>query len=270
MTEINPAIPSLRDASLSLEAGVATLTFQRHDVRNALTGTGLVDDIVDTAEWVNRNSDVSALIITGEGSAFSAGGNVKEMADRSGAFAGDVAEQAERYRQGIQRMPLAVTKIEVPVIAAVNGPAIGAGFDLANMCDIRLASSKAKFGETFVNLGIIPGDGGAWFLQRLIGYQKAAELTFTGRVIDALEAQQMGIVLQVTEPEALLDTARAMAQEIAAKPAGALRLTKRLMKMAQRQELPDFLDLCAVFQGICHNDPDHLNAVNTMLEAMKK
>jgi enoyl-CoA hydratase/carnithine racemase len=104
----------------------------------------------------------------------------------------------------------------------------------------------------------------------LIGYQKAAELTFTGRVIDALEAQQMGIVLQVTEPEALLDTARAMAQEIAAKPAGALRLTKRLMKMAQRQELPDFLDLCAVFQGICHNDPDHLDAVNTMLEAMKK
>ena len=82
-------------------------------------------------------------------------------------------------------------KLEVPVIAAVNGPAIGAGFDIANMCDIRIASTKAKFGETFVNLGIIPGDGGAWFMQRLIGYQKAAELTFSGRVIDAIEAKEI-------------------------------------------------------------------------------
>ncbi len=270
MTSPDIAMPSLRDSSLSLVDRVATLTFTRNDVRNELTGTGLVDDIVDVADWVNRNPAVSVLIITGEGSAFSAGGNVKDMADRSGAFAGNVAEQAQRYRQGIQRMPIAVTGIEVPVIAAINGAAIGAGFDLANMCDIRLASSKAKFGETFVNLGIIPGDGGAWFLQRLIGYQKAAELTFSGRVIDAQEAKELGILLEIVEPEELLARAQDMARDMASKPPQALRLTKRLMKTAQRQELPDFLDLCAVFQGICHNDPDHKAAVDTMLAAMKK
>ena len=175
-----------------------------------------------------------------------------------------------KYREGIQRIPLALHKCEVPVIAAVNGPAIGAGFDVANMCDIRLASSKAKFGETFVNLGIIPGDGGAWFMQRLIGYQKAAELTFTGRVINADEAKELGIVLSVSEPNDLMAKTLELATEIASKPTASLRLTKRLMKMAQRTELPDFLDVCAVFQGMCHNNPEHLDAVNVMLEKLAK
>ena len=155
-------LPELTDATLTLENRVATLTLNRHDVRNALTGTALVDDIIATAAWVNRCQDVSVLVITGTGSAFCAGGNVKDMAERSGDFAGDVAEVAERYRQGIQRMPLALNQVEVPIIAAVNGAAIGAGFDLANMADLRIASRKASFGETFLNLGIIPGDGGAW------------------------------------------------------------------------------------------------------------
>ena len=263
-------IPSLKDATLSLKDRVALLTFNRHDVRNALTGTALTDDIVTTVEWANRNKDVSVLVLTGDGSAFSAGGNIKDMAERSGDFGGDVAECSEHYRRGIQRIPLAMHGAEMPVIAAVNGAAIGAGFDLANMCDMRIASSKAKFGETFVNLGIIPGDGGAWFMQRLIGYQRAAELTFTGRIINAAEAQELGVVLEVVEPDELMPRAMALATEIAAKPAASLRLTKRLMKMAQRQELPDFLDLCAVFQGMCHNNPEHLDAVQTMLEKISK
>ncbi|MWJ29139.1 enoyl-CoA hydratase [Halomonas sp. ZH2S] len=262
--------PTLTDAGLTLENRVATLTMNRHDVRNALTGTALVDDIVAVADWVNRCDDVSVLLITGAGSAFSAGGNVKDMANRGGDFAGDVAEVSARYRQGIQRIPLALQDVEVPIIAAVNGPAIGAGFDLANMADMRLASSKAKFGETFLNLGIIPGDGGAWFMQRLIGYQRAFELTLSGRIIDAQEAKTYGIVLDVFEPEALMEEAQALAARIAAQPPKATRLTKRLMKMAQRTELKDFLDLCAVFQGMCHNEPEHLDAVNTMLEKMSK
>ncbi|MAZ87041.1 MAG: enoyl-CoA hydratase [Cellvibrionaceae bacterium] len=260
--------PTLKDSRLDIDGRVATLTFIRNDVRNALTGTELVDEIIAVADWVNSNKDISALVITGEGAAFSAGGNVKDMANREGDFAGDVEAQAELYRQGIQRMPLAVQGIEVPVIAAVNGAAIGAGFDLANMCDVRLASSKAKFGETFINLGIIPGDGGAWFMQRLIGYQRAAELTMTGRVIGAEEAKEYGILLEITEPEDLLGRAQALAQEMASKPPHAVRMTKRLLKMAQRQQLPDFLDLCAVFQGVCHNNPDHMVAVEKMLAAM--
>lgn len=188
-------LPQLTDCLFSLDNNVATLTFNRHDVRNALTGTTIADDIVATVNWVNHHQDVAVLIITGAGSAFSSGGNIKDMADKVGDFEGDVQTLEKRYREGIQRIPLALHQCEVPVIAAVNGPAIGAGFDIANMCDLRLASVNAKFGETFVNLGIIPGDGGAWFMQRLIGYQKAAELTFTGRVISALEAKELGIVL---------------------------------------------------------------------------
>ncbi|MDR5867684.1 enoyl-CoA hydratase-related protein [Halomonas koreensis] len=264
------AQPRLTDSRLDLEAGVATLTLDRHDVRNALTGTALVDDLLATCDWVNRCEAVSVLVITGAGSAFSAGGNIKDMARREGDFAGDAAEVADRYRRGIQRMPLALQGVEVPVIAAVNGPAIGAGFDLANMADIRLASRKARFGETFLNLGIIPGDGGAWFLPRLVGHQRACELAFTGRVVDAEEARELGIVLEVVEPEALADRAGELAARIAAQPPRATRLTKRLMKMGSRMELPDFLDLCAVFQGMSHNEPEHLEAVQAMLEKMAR
>ena len=266
---MSQTLPVLTDATLTLDKRIATLTLNRHDVRNALTGTALVDDIVATAAWVNRADDVSVLVITGAGSAFSAGGNVKDMARRDGDFAGDVAEVAERYRQGIQRMPLALSEVEVPIIAAVNGPAIGAGFDLVNMADLRIASRQARFGETFLNLGIIPGDGGAWFLQRQIGYQRAFELTLSGRVIDAREALDYGVVLEVVEPEALMEATMAHAARIAAQPPKATRLTKRLMTMAPDMELKAFLDLCAVFQGMCHNEPEHLEAVQHMLARMK-
>lgn len=259
-------LPQLADAVLTLEHRVAILTLNRHDVRNALTGTGLIEDIIAVADWVNRCDDVSALIITGAGSAFSSGGNVKDMAERGGDFAGDVAEVATRYRRGIQRIPLALQQVEVPIIAAVNGPAIGAGFDLANMADIRIASEKAKFGETFLNLGIIPGDGGAWFMQRLIGYQRAFELTLSGRIVAAAEAKELGIVLDVVPADELMNRAGELAARFAAQPPKAVRLTKRLMKMAQRMELKDFLDLSAAFQGMCHNEAEHLEAVRRMLE----
>jgi enoyl-CoA hydratase/carnithine racemase len=260
------SLPAVHDARLTLENRIATLTLARDDVRNALTGTALIDDIVGVAEWVNRCDEVSVLVITGAGTAFSAGGNIKDMATRGGDFAGDVAEVAARYRRGIQRIPLALQAVEVPIIAAVNGAAIGAGFDLANMADLRIASTKARFGETFLNLGIIPGDGGAWFMQRLIGYQQAFELTLSGRIIDAAEAKTLGIVLEVVEPDQLLARAQALASRFAAQPPKALRLTKRLMKMAQRMELKDFLDVCASFQGMCHNEPEHLAAVARMLD----
>ncbi|WP_030072618.1 enoyl-CoA hydratase-related protein [Halomonas alkaliantarctica] len=267
---MSQASPKLIDATLTLEHRVATLTLNRHDVRNALTGTALVDDIVTTAEWLNTASDVSVLVITGAGSAFCAGGNVKDMAERGGDFAGDVAEVAERYRRGIQRIPLALSNVEVPIIAAVNGAAIGAGFDLANMADIRVASSNATFGETFLNLGIIPGDGGAWFMQRQIGYQRAFELTLSGRIINAEEALAYGVVLEVVAPDALMTTAMTHATRIAAQPPKATRLTKRLMKLAPDMELKAFLDVCAVFQGMCHNEPEHLEAVERLLARMKK
>ncbi|MDJ0878210.1 MAG: enoyl-CoA hydratase-related protein [Halieaceae bacterium] len=259
-------IPTLTDASLTLENRVATLTFQRDDVRNALTGTGLVDDIVQTVAWANLNREVSALVITGDGKAFSSGGNVKEMRDQQGMFGGAAAEIQEQYRQGIQRIPLAMHDIEVPTIAAINGAAIGAGFDLANMCDIRIGCPNTLLGETFINLGIIPGDGGAWFLQRVAGYQRAAELTLTGRLIQAAEALEYGILMEVVADEELLPRAQSIAAEIAAKPPRGVRMTKRLLKAAQRMELKDLLDMSASLQAISHQMDDHREAVSAFLD----
>lgn len=255
--------PRLTDAALTVDGRVALLTFKRDDVRNALTSTELVDDIPNAIEWANASPEISVLIMTGEGSAFSAGGNIKTMGERAKSPP-HVLQQ--NYRRGIQRIPLALEAAEIPVIAAVNGPAIGAGFDMANMCDIRIGSTNAQFGETFVNLGIVPGDGGAWFLQRLLGYQCAADLVFTGRIVKAEEAKQIGILLEVTTPEELLPRALAIAGKIAAKPPLAVRYNKKLMKLAQRQDLEEHLDVCAAYQAICHKTEDHAEALAAFFE----
>lgn len=260
------ALPKLTDATLELDGRVATLILNRDDVRNALTGTELVSDIVHTLQWANSAVNASVLIISGAGSAFSAGGNVKTMGDRAKA---PPHELQRNYRLGIQRIPLAMQDTDIPVIAAVNGPAIGAGFDLANMCDIRIGSTEAQFGETFVNLGIIAGDGGAWFLSRLLGYQRAAELTLTGRIIKAEEAKMLGILLEITEPGELMAVAKKLASKIAAKPPQAVRYAKRLLKLAQRQNLEEHLDVCSSFQAICHKTEDHQEALRAFFDKRK-
>ena len=256
-------LPTLKNAALVLDNRVATLTFQRDDVRNALTGTEIANDIVTTLEWANACADVSVLIMTGEGSAFSAGGNIKNMAARAKESPHILAQY---YKYGVQRIPLAMQAVEIPVIAAVNGPAIGAGFDLANMCDIRIGSTNAQFGETFANLGLIAGDGGGWFLQRMVGYQRAAELTFTGRTIKAEEAKTIGILLEITEPDGRLARAQEMAAKIATKPPLALRYSKRLLRLAQQQNLSEHLDTCSSFQAICQKSDDHAEALAAFFE----
>jgi enoyl-CoA hydratase/carnithine racemase len=257
------ALPQLKDATLEIDGRIAVLTFKRDDVRNALTSTDLVSDIPAALEWAQANAEISVLVMTGGGSAFSAGGNIKTMGERA---KGPAFELQQAYRRGIQRLPLALEQCTIPVIAAVNGPAIGAGFDIANMCDIRIGSTNAQFGETFVNLGIVPGDGGAWFLQRLVGYQRAAELVFTGRIVEAEEAKEIGLLLEVTTPEALLPRALEIAGRIAAKPPLALRYGKKLMKLAQRQGLEEHLEVCAAYQAICHKTEDHAEALAAFFE----
>jgi enoyl-CoA hydratase/carnithine racemase len=257
-------LPPLKDATLQLEGRVAVLTLNRDDVRNALTGTRLVDEICDTLAWANAGAEVSVVILTGAGSAFSAGGNIKTMRERS--LASSAGELEQYYRHSIQRIPRAMEASEIPLIAAVNGPAIGAGFDLANMCDIRIGSTVAQFGETFVNLGLMAGDGGAWFLQRLVGPQRAAELTLTGRIVKADEARDIGILLEVTEPARLLARAMEIAGQIAAKPPLAVRYAKRALNLARRQTLADHLETCASFQGALQKTEDHLEALAAFFE----
>ncbi|MGB7184843.1 MAG: crotonase/enoyl-CoA hydratase family protein, partial [Burkholderiaceae bacterium] len=231
------------------DGAVVTLTLNRPDERNALSTQAQWDEIVDKCAEISADPGIRAVILTGAGTAFSAGGNVKDMRDRKGIAGGTPYEISQGYLGGIQRIPLALHNLEVPTIAAVNGAAIGAGCDLACMCDIRIASEKARFAESFVKLGIIPGDGGAWLLQRTVGYQRAAELSFTGDLIDAQMALEIGLVTRVVPPETLLDEAKALARRIAVNSGPALRMAKRLMRQSQTARLDETLQLSAALQA---------------------
>jgi len=174
------------------------------------------------------------------------------------------------YRKGIQRIPLALYYLDVPTIAAVNGPAIGAGCDLACMCDIRVASEKARFGETFAAVGLIPGDGGAFFLPRIVGFSKACELAFTCRIIDAQEASRIGLVSEVVAPESLIERCTEIAAEISRQPSNILRLAKRLFYLSQGRSLEEVLELSAAYQALCHHTPEHELALEKLLSQQKQ
>jgi enoyl-CoA hydratase/carnithine racemase len=172
----------------------------------------------------------------------------------------------EEYRNGIQRLPRALYNLDVPVICAINGPAIGAGLDLTCMCDIRIASEKATFAESFVKVGIVAGDGGAWLLPRAVGMSKAAEMAFTGDSLSAQEALVCGLVSRVVAPEKLMEEALNLANKIAANPGGVLRMTKRLLREGERSTLDSLLEISAGYQAIAHMTPDHHEAVNAFIE----
>ncbi len=247
---------------LDVSNRIATLTLNMPETRNSISGELAIGEIERACHEVQCDDDVSVMILTAEGKSFSSGGNVKAMRERSKEFKGGPGALQENYRRGIQRIPLALSKMDVPIIAAVNGHAIGAGCDFAMMCDIRIASTQAMFGETFLNLGIIPGDGGSWYLTRLLGYQRAAELTFTGRLIKAQEALELGLVLTVVKPEKLMEETLALARNIASKPPVALRLTKRILKQAATMQLPEFLDVIAITQSIVQTSAEHRQAID--------
>ncbi|SMP78977.1 crotonase/enoyl-CoA hydratase family protein [Noviherbaspirillum suwonense] len=244
---------------------VVTLTMNEPDRRNPLTGNNAVQDFQAAIARIENDASVRAVILTGAGNAFSSGGNVKDM-ERHAAGELNGMQIRQEYRQGIQKLPLALFNLEVPVIAAVNGAAIGAGLDLTCMCDIRIASTHAKFAESFVKLGIVPGDGGAWLLPRVIGLARAAEMTFTGQVIDAEQALAWNLVSRVVAPEALLPTAMALAEQIAANPPHAVRLAKRLMREGMHTRLDTLLEMSAAYQALSHQTPDHAEAVAAFID----
>jgi enoyl-CoA hydratase/carnithine racemase len=248
------------------QGAIVTLTLNRPETRNSISETDMIEAIVDAVDRVNRDMSVSVAILTGAGSAFSSGGNVKHMRDRVGMFAGGPAEIRNGYRFGIQQIPPAIYHIEVPTIAAVNGPAFGAGCDLTMMCDMRIASEKAVFGESFVKLGIIPGDGGAWFLPRIVGMSRACEMTFTGDPVNAPTALEWGIVSKVVPPDELLGEAGRLAARIAVNPPHALRMAKKLIREGQHQRLESILEMSAAIQALAHETRDHQEAVAAMLE----
>jgi enoyl-CoA hydratase/carnithine racemase len=248
---------------------VVTLTLNAPERRNAISTFADCDAVVAAVHRVNRDRSVRAVILTGAGTAFCAGGDLKAMRDRRGIIEGSHADLRENYRRGVQAMANALYDCDAPTIAAVNGPAIGLGLDVACMCDMRIASEKASFAESFVKVGIVPGDGGAWLLPRVVGMSVACEMSFTGDLLTAQEAKEVRLVSRVVPHEGLMEAAQALAGRIAANPPEMVRMTKRLLREGQHTRLSTLLEMSAAFQALAHSTEDHKEAVSAMLEKRK-
>jgi enoyl-CoA hydratase/carnithine racemase len=245
---------------------VALLTLDRGEALNALGRPGDGDEVRSACEKVNSDPEIRCVILTGAGTAFCAGGDLKLMKERAGPFGGGGIAIRDGYRHNIHRIVTALNGLEVPSIAAVNGPAIGLGCDVACMTDMRIASARAKFGVTFLKVGLVPGDGGAWLLPRVIGMSRACELLYTGKVIDAAVAEQWGLVSLVVDHDSLLTEAFALAESIAAQPPHALRLTKSLLRHGQWAAYDTIMEMSAASQAISHLTDDHMEGVAAVLE----
>ncbi len=245
---------------------VVTVTLNMPATRNALSDSVFSDEISHTFDQLNRDLDVRCIILTGSGPAFCSGGNIHHIRNREGMFGGDALTVKDNYRNGVQKLARAVWNCEVPLIVAVNGPAYGAGCDLALMADIRIAAPTAKFAENFLQLGLISGDGGAWLLPRQIGLSRAAEMTFTADPVDAATAQEWGLVSSVVPAENLLEEALSLAARIARHPPHQLRMSKRLLREGMNSRFEALLELAAIYQGAAHQTKDHELAVDALIE----
>lgn len=248
------------------QGAIAVVTLNDPEARNSLT-PALVDALCAFIGGANADPGLSCIVLTGAGRSFCSGGNVKDMRDGTDPmFAGSPYDMAEGYRNGVQMITKLFHRLDVPVIAAVNGHAIGAGCDLACMADIRIGSVDAKFAESFMRVGIVSGDGGAWLLPRVIGLPKALEMALTCRMLDAAEALDWGLVTHIVPAENLMDKALEMARMIAAFPPRSIRLNKRLMIRSQDMTLDGCLELSAAYQAIVQHSEDQKEAVNALLE----
>ena len=247
---------------------VVTITLNRPDTRNALSGD-LIDGLINALEKANRDKNVGCVILTGAGKSFSSGGNLQEIKNMTTKDNMSQSQLEDWYRFGIQKIPLTMNAIDVPIVAAVNGHAIGAGNDLCTMCDIRIAGEDAKFSESFLRIGIIPGDGGSWFLPKIIGLSRAAEMILTCDVLDAKKALNWGLVSQIVKNEELIIQAKKIANKIASQPPEATRRAKRLLRMSQNVSLDNALEMAASQQSILQMMDDHREALDALIEKRK-
>ncbi len=243
--------------------GIATLTLNRPERLNALGGT-LRQDLFDAVTRAGADPEVRVMVVTGAGKGFCSGGDVKAMGE---AKAGQRERPLiEKIAPGRDRTLLAMREAPQPIIAAVNGAAAGAGMNLALGCDIRIASTAAKFTQAFVKRGLHPDWGGTYFLPRVVGMAKACEMIFTGEVIDAAEALRLGIVSRVVAPEELLPTAYEVARRIAAGPPVAIRLAKRSLYANEDLDLRGALQIETMAQNICFETEDATEGIRAFGE----
>jgi 2-(1,2-epoxy-1,2-dihydrophenyl)acetyl-CoA isomerase len=239
------------------DGGVMTITLNRPDVLNAFDGA--MQDGFRAALKDARDPGVRAVVLTGAGRGFCVGQDLKEF--REGA--GDLAE---RLRTTYNRNVLALRSLEKPVVAAVNGPAAGAGLALAAACDIRVAADSATFVPAFINIGLIPDTGASFFLARLLGYGRAFEWLCSGKRLTAGDAHAWGFVFEVVEPGKLMERAGAIAAEFASLPTRAIGMTKRLLDHAATSTLDQQLELEAQLQAAAAGSDDFAEGVAAFLE----
>ncbi len=242
---------------------IATLTLNRPERLNALGGT-LREDLYDAVTKSAADPNVGVLVITGAGRGFCSGGDVKSMNERGEA--GQASTTGERLAPLRDQVILALRDCPKPVIAAINGAAAGAGMNLALACDLRIASTAAKFSQAFVKRGLAPDWGGSYFLPRVVGIAKACELIFTGDTIDAAEALRLGIVNAVAAPDELMAEAYKLARKIAAGPPVAIRLAKRAIHHNQDVDLRAALEFETFAQCVCKDTEDSKEGVRAFVE----
>lgn len=239
------------DITYEVRDNVARITLNRPKALNALNGA-MKGDLADAIRRVGADPEVRALLLTGAGRGFCAGGDIKEMDPDSGPTA---TKRKLDHILSTVLVPLATLK--KPTIAAVNGFAMGAGFNLALACDMILASDAAVFSQIFVRVGLVPDSGGLYFLTRVLGLNRAKELCFTGRDVAAAEAAQLGFVNRVVPAAELLDAAHEFAAELARGPAVAMSLTKTALNLSSSASLAEMMELEALAQAVAANTDEH-------------
>ena len=242
---------------------IATITFNRPENLNAFSNE-MIEGYIAALQECRDSDNILVVVVTGAGRAFCAGGDVKAMKDNPES--NDPRLSKSRLWDMIQRVPLTLAEVDKPVIAAVNGPATGAGMDLANMCDMRTAAESARFAESYVRMGLVPGAGGCWFLPRLVGMPKALELLFTADFVDAQEALRLGMVNHVFPDDTLMEETYKIATKIARRAPISVQLIKRATYQGMRTDLRTHLDQISSHMTIARASEDHMEAVDAFLE----
>ena len=227
-------------------------------------------------EDIRDRDDIYAVLLSGSGKAFCAGGDVKAMAAGDGFFESqnDISSTALARKnslwKGIQRIPLILEEIDRPVVAKIHGPAVGAGLDMALMCDVRIAAESAPLSESYFNAGIVPGDGGAYFLPRLVGRDKALDLFWTTRTVRGAEAERMGLVTRSVPDEELDEFVEQYMQRLLDAPQQAMRLTKRAIHESELSTLRASLDMVSSFMGIVTELDDYRSRTAALVEQLER
>jgi enoyl-CoA hydratase/carnithine racemase len=250
----------------SVADGVATILLNRPERMNAFNFE-MIDAWTAALEECRTDERVKVVILSGAGSAFCSGGDIVDMGER---LSHTPEQRKNELFERIERIPLALENLDKPVIAAVNGVATGAGMDMALMCDIRYAARSARFAETYVKVGLVPGAGGAHFLPRLVGVSKALELFLTGEFVDAEEALRIGIVNKIFPDETLMQEVHKIAQKMVGAPSLTLRMTKRAIYQGMRNDLRTNLDLISSHYAVITATQEHKDLVRSFIAKREK